>query len=66
MTVVTLALVSMFAASGVAGLMFFNPKLQEHPGYLIFLMCLCEGIAVWCTLMQSLGIQSVICYFGMD
>jgi len=56
----------MSAASLVAGLMYFNPKLTEHPGKLIFLMCICEAISVWSTLMDALGVEKIICYFGVD
>ena len=56
----------MAAASIVAALMYFNPKLTEHPGKLIFLMCLCEAISVWSTLMDALGIEKIICYLGVD
>jgi hypothetical protein len=51
LAVVLLAMLSWSAAAGVATLMYFNPKLKEHPGELIFLMCLCEGVAVWSTLI---------------
>lgn len=61
-----LCLISITAASLVASLMHFNSKLMEHPGKLIFLMCICEAISVWATLMQVLNIQNVICYLGID
>lgn len=66
MGVVSLAMLSWSATTGVATLMYFNPKLKEHPGELIFLMCLCEGVAVWSTLIQAIGTETVICYFEMD
>jgi hypothetical protein len=46
--------------------MYFNPKLMQHPGKLIFLMCMCEAISVWSTLMSALGMEKIICYFGVD
>ena len=39
---------------------------MEHPGKLIFLMCLCEAISVWSTVIQALGASKVICYFGIN
>lgn len=56
----------MVAAITVATMMNYNPKLMEHPGKLIFLMCLCEAISVWSTVIQSLGSSKVICYFGIN
>ena len=47
-------------------MMNYNPKLMEHPGKLIFLMCLCEAISVWSTVIQFLGPEKVICYFGIN
>jgi len=47
-------------------MMNYNPKLMEHPGKLIFLMCLCEAISVWSTVIQALGASKVICYFGIN
>jgi len=61
-----LGIASITAASLVAALMYFNPKLMEHPGRLIFLMCISEAISVWCTLMMSLKIEKIICYFQLD
>jgi hypothetical protein len=57
---------SMFATIMVATMMNYNPKLMEHPGKLIFLMCLCEAISVWSTVIQKLGASKVICYFGIN
>jgi hypothetical protein len=63
---VVVGVVSISAASIVAALMYFNPKLMQHPGKLIFLMCICEAISVWSTLMTALGIEKIICYLGVD
>jgi hypothetical protein len=30
------------------------------------LMCMCEAISVWSTLMSALGMEKIICYFGVD
>ena len=61
-----LGMISITAASLVAALMYFNPKLMQHPGKLIFMMCICEAINVWATLMQVLNVRKIVCWFDLD
>jgi hypothetical protein len=60
-----LALLSMTASIYVALMIFYTPKLRQHPSTLIGFICLCEALGCFNALVGVINEKDFICYFGL-
>lgn len=58
-------MMSMFASIFVALMIFYTPKLRQHPSTLIGYICLSEGLACFNALVGVINPKDFICYFGL-